>query len=189
MSVVVLERNHGKGEAVRVGLIHASRLGNAWIGYVDADLATPVGEILRLLDIATNSVGIDVVLASRIAMLGRDVRRSAFRHYTGRVFATFASAVLGKPVYDTQCGAKLFRRTAAMDRSIAVPFHSRWAFDVELLGRLDANGVPPSAFREEPLQAWHDIAGSRRRVWASVRATADLLVIRRHLRNDPRLRR
>jgi dolichyl-phosphate beta-glucosyltransferase len=193
VSVVLLASNRGKGEAVRAGLQRAVASGAAWVGYVDADMATPAHEIRRLIDVATETgdevagrAGVDVVLGSRLALLGRDVRRSAFRHYTGRVFATLASLLLGKPVYDTQCGAKLLRRTDALEQSIVRPFRSRWAFDVELLGRLDRAGVPPERFWEEPLLVWHDVGGSRRTLRASLRASADLLLVWRDLRRNCR---
>ena len=179
---LALRLNVGKGEAVRRGISLAVRNSPrpTWIGYVDADLATPPAEVLRLLDIAERADEVEVVLGSRVALLGRDVRRS--RHCTGRMFATLASAVLDKPVYDTQCGAKFFRCTAALEAAIARPFHSRWAFDVELLGRLAVAGVPAEAFWEEPLLVWHDVADSRRSVRSSLRSTADLLPIWRSLR-------
>lgn len=186
VAVLALARNGGKGEAVRAGLVSASANDPDWVGYVDADMAAPASEVLRLIDLATKTAGVDVVLASRVALLGRDVQRSAFRHYTGRLFATFASLVLAKPVYDTQCGAKLFRRTDALDESIASPFRSRWAFDVELLGRLEQAGVEASRFWEEPLLVWHDVSGSRRTLLASMRASADLLTIWRELRDGRR---
>ena len=186
MGVVSLSRNGGKGEAVRAGLLASRSTGSAWVGYVDADMSTPATELLRLIDVAVRSPGIDVLLGSRLALLGRDVRRSPFRHYTGRLFATLASSVLSKPVYDTQCGAKLFRRTSAFERSIEAPFRSRWAFDVELLGRLDNAGVDASKFWEEPLLVWHDVHESRRSVRASVRAAIDLVPIWRDLRSGRR---
>lgn len=181
ITVVSLPHNVGKGEAVRAGLVAASQRDPSWLGYIDADMATPASEVLRLVDIARRADGLDVVLGSRLALLGRNVQRSTFRHYTGRVFATLASIVLDKPVYDTQCGAKLFRRTDAFDRSVAAPFRSRWAFDVELLGRLDAAGVEAHRFWEEPLLVWRDIGGSTRSVTASVLASIDLVRIRRDL--------
>jgi hypothetical protein len=69
------------------------------------------------------------------------------------------------PVYDTQCGAKVFRRTAALEAALDQPFSGRWAFDVELIGRLHlgtraAPGVPISRFVEMPLREWRDVAGS-----------------------------
>ena len=179
--VIALDSNVGKGEAVRAGLRRALLAEPEWVGYVDADLATPVSEVVRLVDLALGRIDLDVVIGSRVAMLGRRVRRSTFRHYAGRVFATGASLVLGKPVYDTQCGAKLFRVGAGLERAIERPFRSRWAFDVELLGRLDRQGVAPSAFREEPLESWQDAPASKRSLWSSVRATFELLSIRRDL--------
>jgi len=184
VAVIALPRNRGKGEAVRAGLISASAAKTAWLGYVDADMATPASEILRLMDVAASRPCVDVVLASRVALLGRDIQRSVLRHYTGRVFATFASMVLSKAVYDTQCGAKLFRHTVVFDEAIAAPFRSRWAFDVELLGRLESAGVDPSRYWEEPLLIWRDISGSRRTLLASVRATFELLPIWRDLRSS-----
>jgi hypothetical protein len=71
-------------------------------------------------------------------MLGRDIRRSAFRHYAGRLFATFASLQLRLPVYDTQCGAKIFRATPEVVALFGRPFRLRWCFDVEVLSRFDA---------------------------------------------------
>ncbi|MCB1029636.1 MAG: glycosyltransferase, partial [Microthrixaceae bacterium] len=181
-SMISLESNGGKGEAVRAGLVRAIGGGVSWVGYLDADLSTPPEEMLRLVDVATTSEHLEVVMGARVAMLGRHITRSPLRHYPGRVFATGASLVLNKAVYDTQCGAKLFRVGEALRSATSTPFRSRWAFDVELLGRLDRSGVPPSGFWEEPLLAWADVAPSRRSVWASVRAACDLPGIRRDLR-------
>jgi hypothetical protein len=134
------------------------------VGYLDADLATPPPEMMRLVRTILES-DVSVVLAARVALLGRRIVRKPSRHYLGRVFATFASMLLGLPVYDTQCGAKVFRRTPALQAALAKPFSARWAFDVELIGRLlagtrEAPGLPPDAFLEVPLQSWCDVGGS-----------------------------
>jgi hypothetical protein len=83
-------------------------------------------------------------------------------------------------VYDTQCGAKLFRRTPALSAALAQPFISRWAFDVELIARLlhPPTGMDPIAvehIREEPLLAWADVPGSKLKTVAALRSGIDLL--------------
>ncbi len=182
-TVHLLDRNAGKGEAVRVGLLAAVARNPGWVGFIDADFATPPAALLQLIELARQRDNLDVVLGSRVAMLGRDIERSAFRHYTGRVFATFAAVVLGFPVYDSQCGAKLFRCTDPLVRALGEPFASRWGFDVELIGRLVRSGTPVNAFWEEPLEYWHDISDSRRTLWASVRSCFELVRIRSRLRS------
>jgi glycosyltransferase involved in cell wall biosynthesis len=162
--VVKLEHNVGKGEAIRLGLLKALEAGASTIGYFDADLATPPTELGRLVDALADRCA-DVVLGARIVMLGTAVKRGSVRHYLGRVFATAASLVLQMPVYDTQCGAKVFRQTAALECALRKPFSGRWAFDVELLGRLHIGttsvpGVPMSRFLEVPLNEWRDVSGS-----------------------------
>jgi len=127
-----LARNSGKAEAVRQGLLRAFSMNAAAVGFLDADLATPVDE-LAVMAKAFDDPEVLVVLASRVAMLGRDIQRSVWRHYTGRVFATIASLLLGLPVYDTQCGAKLFRDHEPIRQLFEEPFLSSWAFDVEIL--------------------------------------------------------
>ena len=44
-------RNQGKGEAVRAGLVAATAEGYDYVGFCDADFATPVVELSRLLQI------------------------------------------------------------------------------------------------------------------------------------------
>jgi glycosyltransferase involved in cell wall biosynthesis len=181
--VLALPANSGKAEAVRQGLLQAVQGGPDVVGYLDADLATPAEEMLRLRD-ALEAAGADAVLGARVALLGRDIQRRAARHYFGRVFATVASAVLGMAVYDTQCGAKLFRRTPALERALTEPFHSRWAFDVELLGR-----ILPARVIEVPLETWHDVKGSKISPVEMVRAGLELgrigLELRRWRRKHP----
>lgn len=186
IGVLTLADHHGKAEAVRQG-IRAVRRGPArWIAYLDADLSTPPSELLRLLDVAERRPGTDVVIGSRVALLGRTISRSPLRHATGRLFATVAGRLLhpllGASVYDTQCGAKLLRGGPALDAAVIRPFRSPWAFDVELLGRLALAGVPPAGFWEEPLLEWRDRPGSHRSVASSVRATLALAGIARELR-------
>jgi len=43
---------------------------------------------------------------------------------------------LGFTVYDTQCGAKFFKNTEIIRETLKTPFVTRWAFDVEILGRM-----------------------------------------------------
>jgi glycosyltransferase involved in cell wall biosynthesis len=178
IGVLPLEENRGKAEAVRRGLLRALASGADIVGYLDADLATPVDEMARLLDVL-RAGDTRVLLGSRVALLGRDIQRTAVRHYLGRVFASAASLVLRTTVYDSQCGAKLFRRTPALEAALRQPFLSRWLFDVELLGRIlvPENGIPalaPGEIREEPLGVWTDIEGSKIRPWHFVMAAVDM---------------
>lgn len=187
VSYLSLRRNAGKAEAVRQGMLRATERGAEWVGYCDADMATPVAELRRLQAIALASPDISVVLGSRVSLLGRDVERSALRHYLGRVFATFAGLVLGIRVYDTQCGAKLFRSGPALTMALSEPFHSRWSFDVELLGRLlrGRGAAPPigvKSFLEVPLRTWKDVNGSKLTIATSIRSGLELALIARHLR-------
>lgn len=177
-TLLELPRNAGKAEAVRGGLRQALDAGADVVGYVDADFATPAHEVERLVE-RMAAGGYDVIMGARIRHLGANIDRRARRHYLGRIFATVASGVLRLPVYDTQCGAKLFRRSTVLGAALQVPFLSRWAFDVELLGRLtvgtrDAAGLPPERFLEVPLIEWRDVAGSKLRPWDIVRLGLDL---------------
>jgi glycosyltransferase involved in cell wall biosynthesis len=163
--VMTLEVNSGKAEAVRRGMQAALDAGAQVIGYLDADLSTPPPELMRV-GAALARPGIQVAVGARVALLGTDIERSAVRHYLGRVFASLASLILRARIYDTQCGAKLFRTTPALRAALDEPFISRWAFDIELLGRLLAGtgGQPPlplTAIVEVPLHTWHDVKGSK----------------------------
>jgi dolichyl-phosphate beta-glucosyltransferase len=188
--VLTLEQNSGKAEAVRRGMSEALHSNPFGVGYLDADLATPPSEILRLLRVLYDR-DVAVVLGSRIALLGRHIERSPARHYLGRLFATLASAALSLPVYDTQCGAKVFRGTDGLRYALSEPFMSRWAFDVELIGRLVRGGPETApldikAFHEEPLLEWHDVAGSKLRATHMARSLYDLGQIARDLRRRRR---
>ena len=190
-AVLTLERNTGKAEAVRRGILRALDDGPGAVAYYDADLATPPDQLVRLIAILASRPELVAVLGSRVARLGGAIDRRAVRHYLGRAYATLASLALGITVYDTQCGAKVFRVTDALAAAVAHPFRSTWAFDVELLHRLLAGGpgaepVHPDELLEEPLERWHDVGGSKLRVGAAVRALADLVVIARARRGTAR---
>jgi glycosyltransferase involved in cell wall biosynthesis len=177
-----MPKNSGKAEAVRTGLHLALEDDAEIVGYIDADLATPVEEVRRLVNTIIDRDA-SVVMGSRVAILGSDIRRSPSRHYLGRIFATVASMALGTGVYDTQCGAKFFRDTPALEVALADPFSSRWAFDVELLGRLLNAGIDPQReIVEVPLQRWADIPGSKMSVRSMAKAGLDLLNIAIELR-------
>lgn len=176
-----LERNSGKAEAVRQGVLHAASLGRfEFIGYWDADLSTPLTELDRLLDALASHRDCGMALGSRVKRLGSSIERNAVRHYLGRVFSTVASQLLDLPVYDSQCGAKLIRAPLAA-ALFADPFVTRWLFDIELLVRL-RNHVGREKFAaaaiEVPLTAWREVGGSKLSLAYMVRVPLELLRIR-----------
>jgi dolichyl-phosphate beta-glucosyltransferase len=165
VTVLNKKKNDGKAEAVRSGIQCALAQKTQYVGFWDADLATPLDAIPEFLAVLRNSPHLDMVFGSRVKLLGRNVERRATRHYLGRTFATVASAILMLPIYDTQCGAKLFRVRDNTWRLFAEPFSSRWVFDVELIARyIQEMGSPEQAARriyEYPLQSWTDVCGSK----------------------------
>jgi glycosyltransferase involved in cell wall biosynthesis len=182
IEVLELPRNLGKAEAVRRGLRHAVAAGAIIVGYLDADLATPGAELLRMVRILESRSELMAVFGSRVARLGSRIERSPVRHYAGRVFATVASLALGVAVYDTQCGAKVFRVNATFTAAIESPFRSAWSFDVLLCQRMldgtaEVPGLPIASFLEVPLDAWSDVGGSKVRLRGSLAALWDVVVM------------
>ena len=182
-SILTLERNSGKAEAVRRGFLAAFERSPDYVGFWDADLATPLETIDEFRKLLDTRADLEVIFGSRVNLLGRSVHRKLGRHYVGRVFATAASAVLRLPIYDTQCGAKLFRATDEIRAIFADPFVSKWIFDVEIIARLGKSRrgtdrpQPRDILYEHPLMSWHDIKGSKLKYRHFVTVAIDLLRI------------
>jgi dolichyl-phosphate beta-glucosyltransferase len=180
--------NRGKAEAVRLGVNLALQQDAGFIGYWDADLATPLSEIPEFLAIFADSPGLDMVFGSRVKLLGRHIIRRASRHYLGRVFATVASIMLRMPVYDTQCGAKVFRVSPETRALFAEPFLTRWIFDVELIARyirqLQSPALASQRIYEFPLHSWEDVGGSKVKGVDFFVAVRDILRIYRKYMRD-----
>ena len=133
LHVLSLPQNRGKAEATRTGLQAAATADHPadLVGFWDADLATPLAAVDEFAATLAERPTIEMVFGARVALLGRHINRLPSRHYLGRIFATLASTVLSLRIYDTQCGAKIFRNSAAFRRVMAEPFESPWIFDGE----------------------------------------------------------
>ncbi len=180
-SIEELPTNVGKGEAVRLGLNRAisdraiSEL-PVYVGYWDADLATPLTEINTFQNVLEDDRDrVDAVLGCRIPLAGRSVERHRSRAVLSRLFACATRVVLGVRLHDTQCGAKLFRVTDELAAVLEQPFTSKWIFDVELIARMmkirqaNSSVVESSATNsssrifEQPLRRWTEQPGSKLR--------------------------
>lgn len=173
--------NGGKAAAVRAGVRHAAASG-PWrvIGYWDADLSTPLGEVDSLLADLHSHPNSSLVMGSRVKRLGARIERRVARHVLGRIFAACATGILGFSVYDSQCGAKLFRREM-VDVFFGEPFLTRWLFDLEILARLrnHSGAAGMDGAREVPLGAWLEVGGSKLRLREMINVPLELLAIRK----------
>jgi dolichyl-phosphate beta-glucosyltransferase len=120
--------NRGKGYAVRYGVLQAR---GERILFCDADLATPIEEVEKLL--AKLDEGYDIAIGSR-ATKGSQLlkRQSKVREYGGRFFNLLVQTIAVPGIHDTQCGFKLFTQSTAQSifRRCQV---DHFAFDVEVL--------------------------------------------------------
>jgi dolichyl-phosphate beta-glucosyltransferase len=191
ITVLDQQPNGGKAEAIRNGMLAtlaASHEGCEYTGFWDADLATPLTAIPQLLAQLEATPHLHMIFGSRVRLLGRNIRRNPARHYLGRIFATVASLTLSQPIYDTQCGAKIFKATPDLGRVLAQPFLSRWIFDVEIVARylqLRGRDFCFSSIFEFPLDAWEDVGGSKLRSFDFFYAVFDIYrIYRRYLAPD-----
>jgi len=179
---VNLEKNCGKAEAVRRGMLKAMEMNYDYIGYFDADLSTPLSTIDKFCELL-DKPETEIVMGARVKLLGRKIERKAYRHYLGRLFAACASIVLGIPVYDTQCGAKIFKNTKDLNEVFSTPFVTKWIFDVEILARFkllkwnESEKWIEESSVEYPIEEWMHVSGSHLKLIHYFTAISDLIKI------------
>lgn len=145
----------GKGLAIAQGFMNALLRKNDLIGFVDADMATSPSAYYELI---ANIQGYDAIIASRY-ISGAIVTpaRPLIKRWGSKIFfETLTRALFGIGYYDTQCGAKLFKREVVEK---ITPYLSvrQWAFDIEILYLCKRFGF---VVKEHPT-IWHDQAGSK----------------------------
>jgi len=160
---ITREKNLGKGESVREGILRSfSWKTFDFVGYFDADLATPLAEISCLLEEFDNMAKTIVVFGSRRKTNENNIKRNNLRHNFGRLYAGFTTLLLSLDVYDTQCGAKIFKSEAAKEL-FDYPFIDRWLFDVEIFCRIKKKNRHnfSAVIKEVNLRTWEEKGHSR----------------------------
>jgi glycosyltransferase involved in cell wall biosynthesis len=164
-------QNHGKGFAVRKGLLAATR---PIALFSDADLSTPIDEAPKLLEpIAAGEL--DVAFGSRALnrrLIGN--RQAWHREQGGRAFNLLVRLATGLPYWDTQCGFKAFR----LDVFRPVLMQARsdgFSFDVELLHLARKAGL---RMREIPVRWDHNEGSKVRFMQDSMRMLRDVVTMR-----------
>lgn len=169
LQVFRTESNHGKGHAVRRGMLLAR--GDLRL-MTDADLSTPIEDLDRLL--SRIDEGYDVVIGSR-ALPGADVQvhQTRYRETAGRAFNLMVRLLALRDLHDTQCGFKVWRAAAAQEAFGAGRLDG-FCFDVEALYIARKRG---RRIAEEPV-TWRNDAASRVGTLGGVVAFLDLVRIR-----------
>jgi glycosyltransferase involved in cell wall biosynthesis len=134
--LIELTHHVGKGGAIRIGLDSGTE---EFVGYVDADGATSALEFERLYGIAEQK-DVQGVIGSRWLKGARvEPRQPLRRRFASRAFNLIVRALFTLDFRDTQCGAKIFRRSAlvsALDHLELCDF----AADIEILWKLTRSG-------------------------------------------------
>jgi len=127
VTLLRLERNRGKGAAVRCGM-QASR--HAWILFLDVDHSTGIEHLDGFAGYAKDA---DVLIGSRNMSGSRIIHPQPWLRQTlGRTFPYLVRLLALPGIRDSQCGFKLFRRQAA-ERVFARQQCAGFCFDVEVL--------------------------------------------------------
>jgi len=158
----------GKGGGVIAGLMAAR---SPLVGYFDADGSTGIDEMERLflmLSAADGAFGSRWVPGSTLK-----VRQSFLRQLESRAFNLLIRILFGLTYHDTQCGAKVFKKSA-IDAVLPKIISRGFEFDVELLWRLNRAG-----FRviEVPI-AWQNKEDSHVRKSDMIRMLSGLFWVR-----------
>jgi len=162
-------RRLGKGGAVMEGFINTT---TPSVGFMDADASTAVTQMVSLFN-ALDS-GAECVIGSR--WLPESIvpdRQGIARRLESRGFNILIRVLFGLLLTDTQCGAKVFKKSA-IDAVIGEMVSSGFEFDVELLWRLSTKGY---VIKEYPI-TWQNQGGSRVRGMDIFRMLRSLVSLR-----------
>ncbi|EFN51845.1 hypothetical protein CHLNCDRAFT_27604 [Chlorella variabilis] len=187
--VLRLPQNRGKGYAVKSGML-CSR--GQRLLMMDADGATKVSDLecleAKLAEISSERAsalagktgtkyrctGLGLVLGSRAHIQdSATAKRSALRNFLMHGFHVLVMMVVGNQIRDTQCGFKLFTRSAAQ-QLYSNQRLQRWCFDVELVYLAQRLKVPMAEVQVN----WTEIPGSKIRLTSMVHMALELAMIK-----------
>lgn len=147
------EKNMGKGNAIQLGIENSN--GN-YLGFIDADGATPAYELKRMWDHINSQSEIDLIAGSRIPMHGKTVKKTLHRHIANRIFSYYFHQLFEIQIYDPQCGCKIFKRSS-YDQIKQKITDLRWLWDTQLLILFQRNQF---SILEFPID-WNEIPNSK----------------------------
>jgi dolichyl-phosphate beta-glucosyltransferase len=179
--VLNLPNNVGKAEAVRMGMKEALRDGShlQLIGFLDADGAFDVREVITILGQATRllSSDFDALWSSRVKLAGRNIVRNVHRHQLGRLVSTFlATSFRGMP-YDSQSGLKLYKVNDPLRKSLDYNSKTRWFFELEHFSNYQKVNSESLRIWEHPVETWRDVKGSKLYQFRSIFIVGEVLLI------------
>ncbi len=184
ISVFDCEKNGGKAEAVRQGILHLSKDTQLdYFGYLDADLSTDFRDFDDLVQ--TISTGnYQIVGGSRMARMGADITKEDSRAIISKSVNLIIRRILGMPFNDTQCGAKVMTREVA-ENMFEKPFLTSWLFDVEIFLRMKkfyGDKQATAQICEQPLKRWIHEDGSHLSMKDSIKIVGQLGQLAIHYR-------
>jgi glycosyltransferase involved in cell wall biosynthesis len=164
VDVIDLEINVGKAEAVRVGALHiANNTQIPIVGFIDADLSTDFRDFKALVHTLEQNEDLKMVYGSRNSGDADNVERNPFRKIFSNIVKAIINLILGLPIADTQCGAKVFKREI-IAHAFDTKFLTRWLFDVEIFIKLKShfgNKNIMNHIYEQPLLRWIHVDDSK----------------------------
>jgi CheY-like chemotaxis protein len=184
ISVFNCEKNGGKAEAVRLGMLHlAAQQQYDYIGFLDADLSTNFLDFDSLVDTIKNS-NFKIVSGSRIARMGADIEKESARAIISKTINFLIKKILGMNFKDTQCGAKIMTKEI-IEETFQKKFLTKWLFDVEIFMRMrNFYGLDQAKtfIYEKPLNKWIHADGSKLSFKDSLKIAFQIVQIAIHYR-------
>ncbi len=167
-----MEKNGGKSEAVRQGMLYVhENFNTGLIGFLDADLATKPEEWLAMAKYKEQYPQFGAIVGSRIQRLGANINRDDNRSLLSSIVKKFIRIILKTPFQDTQCGAKIFHQSL-VPFLFSESFNTPWLFDVEIFLRLQkkfGKTTLQKGVLEYPLMHWTEVGDSRLKWKHSIR--------------------
>ncbi|MCG8733681.1 glycosyltransferase [Tenacibaculum finnmarkense] len=176
ITVYNCEKNGGKAEAVRQGMLYLSKQDDLdYIGFLDADLSTDLSDFDDLVSTIENS-DYKIVSGSRISRMGANINKESAREIISLSINFIIRKILSMDFKDTQCGAKIFKKDV-IEISFGEKFVTQWIFDVEIFRRITLHFGLKKAKKilcEQPLKRWVHADGSKLSMKDSVKIIGQL---------------
>ena len=179
ITVYDCDKNGGKAEAVRLGMLHMAKKEDLdFIGFLDADLSTDLKDFDQLVKTIEQS-DFKIVSGSRISRMGANITKESARKIISLTINYIIRKILKMDFKDTQCGAKIFRKDI-INIAFKDKFVTQWIFDVEIFKRMSLHfGLKQAKAMlcEQPLRRWIHADGSKLSMKDSVKIVMQLAQI------------